>query len=157
MAADDATIWAIDPHGRVKHLIFRRHLDAWLPIMTQSFAKLLYVDGFAGPGVYEGGEPGSPMIALRAAIFNRALRAKQPDCKLEFLFIEERTDRVAKLREEVKKLLEQEPLPKWLGYHIAEGEFEAVMTGSFDRWSLRGRRPMFVFIDPFSLGSDFHL
>ena len=149
MAPDDPIIWPLDPHGKVKHLILQRHLDAWLPIMTRSFPRLLYVDGFAGPGVYEGGEPGSPIIALRAAIFNRALRTKAPDCELDFLFIEERADRVAKLREEVKNLLEQEPLPRWLKYHIAEGEFEAVMTDSFDRWSLRGRRPMFVFIDPF--------
>ncbi|MBI4526588.1 MAG: three-Cys-motif partner protein TcmP [Deltaproteobacteria bacterium] len=130
-------------------MILQRHLDAWLPIMTRSFRKLLYVDGFAGPGVYEGGEPGSPIIALRAAILNRALRNKPPDCELGFLFIEERVDRVAALREEVKKLLDLEPLPGWLKYHIAEGEFEAEMAGSFDRWSLRGRRPMFVFIDPF--------
>jgi three-Cys-motif partner protein len=149
MASDDPTIWALDPHGTVKHLILQRHLDAWLPIMTRSFPNLLYVDGFAGPGVYEGGEPGSPIIALRAAIFNRALRAKAPDCQLKFLFIEERPDRVAKLGGEVKKLLGLEPLPRWLKYHIAEGEFESVMTGSFDRWSLRGRRPMFAFIDPF--------
>src|SRR5712691_3281604 len=117
--------------------------------MTRSFPKLLYVDGFAGPGVYEGGEPGSPIIALRAAIFNRALKAKPPDCELEFLFIEERSDRVVKLREEVRKLLSLEPLPEWLKYQIAEGEFEAVMAGSFDRWSLRDRRPIFAFIDPF--------
>lgn len=149
MASDDPTIWPLDPHGRVKHLILRRHLDAWLPIMTRSFPKLLYIDGFAGPGVYEGGEPGSPIIALRAAIFNRALETKPPDCALEFLFIEERSDRVVKLREEVKRLLTLEPLPEWLKYQIAPGEFDTVMTGSFDRWSLRGRRPMFVFIDPF--------
>lgn len=117
--------------------------------MTRSFPKLLYVDGFAGPGVYEDGEAGSPIIALRAAIFNRALKIKPPACELDFLFIEERADRVAKLRGEVKSLLEEEPLPGWVKYHIAEGEFETVMTGSFDRWSLRGRRPMFVFIDPF--------
>jgi three-Cys-motif partner protein len=149
MASDDPTIWPLDPHGRVKHLILRRHLDAWLPIMTRSFPKLLYVDGFAGPGVYEGGEPGSPIIALRAAIFNRALKVMPPDCELGFLFIEKRADRVVQLRGEVKNLLEEEPLPGWVKYHIEEGEFEAIMAGKFDRWSLRGRRPMFVFIDPF--------
>ncbi len=149
MVSDDPTIWPLDPHSRVKHLILRRHLDAWLPIMTRSFPRLLYVDGFAGPGVYEKGEPGSPIIALRAAIFNRALKDKQPRCELDFLFIEERVDRVAKLRGEVKKLLEEKSLPRWIKYHIEEGEFETVMTRNFDRPSLRGRQPMFVFIDPF--------
>lgn len=149
MASVDSTIWPLDPHSRVKHLILRRHLDAWLPIMTRSFPKLLYVDGFSGPGVYERGEPGSPIISLRAAIFNRALRAQPPNCELGFLFIEERTDRVARLREEVRKLIEAHPLPRWVKYHIAEGEFETIMTSRFERWSLRGGRPMFVFIDPF--------
>lgn len=149
MASVESTIWPLDPHGRVKHLILRRHLDAWLPIMTRSFPKLLYVDGFAGPGVYERGEPGSPVVSLRAAIYNRALRTQPPNCELGFLFIEERADRVARLREEVKKVIEAEPSPRWVKYHIAEGEFESVMTSRFDHWSLRGRRPMFVFIDPF--------
>jgi three-Cys-motif partner protein len=149
MTADDPTIWPLDPHGKSKHLILQRHLDAWLPIMTRSFPKLLYIDGFAGPGVYEGGEPGSPVLALRSAIFNRALKVQPPNCELGFLFIEERADRIARLKEEVKKLLEQEPLPRWLKYHVAEGEFEPVMINKFDQWSLHGRRPMFVFIDPF--------
>jgi three-Cys-motif partner protein len=149
MSVIDPTIWQLDPHGRAKHLVLRRHLDAWLPIMTRSFPKLLYVDGFAGPGIYEGGEQGSPIIALRAAIFNRALKINPPGCELGFLFIEERPDRVKRLREEAKKLVEAEPLPAWAKYHVAEGEFEAVMTHRFDHWALRGRRPMFVFIDPF--------
>jgi three-Cys-motif partner protein len=149
VASIDPTIWPLDPHSKVKHVILRRHLDAWLPIMTRSFPKLLYVDGFAGPGIYETGEPGSPVIALRAAIFNKALKAKPPDCELGFLFIEERADRASRLKDEVKKVTAAEPLPRWVKYYVAEGEFEAVMTSRFDHWSLRGRRPMFVFIDPF--------
>jgi len=149
MTSVDATIWPLDPHSKVKHLILRRHLDAWLPIMTRSFPKLLYVDGFAGPGVYEGGEPGSPVIALRAAIFNRVLRAEPPKCELGFLFVEERSDRVTRLREEVGKLIQEEHLPGWIKYHIAEGEFESIIANRFDHWSLRGRRPIFAFVDPF--------
>jgi three-Cys-motif partner protein len=87
VVASEPTIWPLDPHGRVKHLILKRHLDAWLPIMTRSFPRLVYVDGFAGPGIYEGGEPGSPIIALRAAIHNASLRAKPPTCELGFLFM----------------------------------------------------------------------
>jgi three-Cys-motif partner protein len=149
MASIEATIWPLDPHSKAKHLILRRHLDAWLPIMTRSFLKLLYIDGFAGPGVYEGGEQGSPIIALRAAIFNRALKTKPPSCELGFLFIEERTDRVERLKEEIQKLTDAEPLPAWVKHHVAAGEFETIVTSRFDHWSLRGRRPMFVFIDPF--------
>ena len=31
-------------------------------------SELLYVDGFAGPGEYDGGEPGSPIVALNAIL-----------------------------------------------------------------------------------------
>jgi hypothetical protein len=34
--------------------------------MSTYNARLVLVDGFAGPGVYEGGEPGSPILMLRA-------------------------------------------------------------------------------------------
>jgi three-Cys-motif partner protein len=149
MAPVDPTIWELDPHGRAKHLILQRHLDAWLPIMTRSFRKLVYVDGFAGPGIYLGGEPGSPILALRAALFNTALSRNPPPGAVGFLFIEERADRAEKLREETLKLTRAHPLPSWVKYFVKEGEFQAVMTEWFDRLSLGGRRPMFVFIDPF--------
>ena len=141
--------WSLDPHGRVKHLILKRHLDAWLPIMTRTFKQLLYVDGFAGPGVYEGGEPGSPIIALRAAIHNARLRTSPPSCVLGFLLIEERDDRVAILREQIRNLVRATPLPRWTKYLVKHGTFEDVISRWFDHWSLKGRRPMFLFIDPF--------
>ncbi len=146
--ADDL-IWSLDPHGKVKHLILQRHLDAWLPIMTRSFDDLLYVDGFAGPGVYDKGEPGSPIIALKAAILNGALLMRPPRGKLHFLFIEEKYARVEKLQEEIDKLLRKHALPRWLTYSIEPGEFETVLGFKFDQWSKRGNRPMFAFIDPF--------
>src|SRR5947208_7982589 len=93
MTPVEPTIWPLDPHGRAKHYILRSHLNGWLPIMTRSFRKLLYIDGFAGPGIYEGGEPGSPVIALRAAMFHHQLVKNPPACELGFLFIEERADR----------------------------------------------------------------
>lgn len=146
--ADDL-LWSLDAHGRVKHLILQRHLDAWLPIMTRSFRDLLYVDGFAGPGVYLQGEPGSPIIALRAAILSNAFSAKPPQCDVHFLFIEEREDRAARLQHEINKLLQAHPLPGWLTYSIEPGEFEAIMSDKFYRWSMNGYRPIFAFIDPF--------
>ena len=32
--------------------------------------EILYIDGFAGPGEYEGGEAGSPIIALDTALIS---------------------------------------------------------------------------------------
>jgi three-Cys-motif partner protein len=78
------TVWDADPHTLAKHGILRRYLDAWLPILTRQAAllrrqfgnlnsrEILYIDGFAGPGKYTGGEKGSPVIALEAAIQHNA-------------------------------------------------------------------------------------
>src|SRR5438445_12315710 len=98
MAAPRQTIWELEAHTRAKHEILRRYLQAWMPILSQGrFPEMLYIDGFAGPGQYEGGEAGSPIIALDTALgFKPALRAK-----VHFLFIEKDDDRAAHLREQV--------------------------------------------------------
>ncbi len=59
--------WSIPPHTRAKHEILRYYLGAWFPILATIQHRLLYIDGFAGPGEYEGGEDGSPIIALKVA------------------------------------------------------------------------------------------
>jgi three-Cys-motif partner protein len=69
MAAPRQTIWPLEPHTRAKHEILKRYLQAWMVILSQGrFPEILYIDGFAGPGEYAGGEAGSPIIALDAAL-----------------------------------------------------------------------------------------
>lgn len=48
------TVWEMEPHTQAKHEILRGYLSAWLPIMSKYNERLVYVDGFAGPGVYRG-------------------------------------------------------------------------------------------------------
>ena len=50
MAAPRTTIWAIEPHTMAKYAILRCYLQAWVPILTGSFRRVFYIDGFAGPG-----------------------------------------------------------------------------------------------------------
>jgi hypothetical protein len=38
-------------------------MQAWVPILTRYYGRVVYIDGFAGPGIYVGGEEGSPIIA----------------------------------------------------------------------------------------------
>jgi three-Cys-motif partner protein len=61
------TIWPIEPHTAKKHEILRRYFQAWLPILARHNPRLLYIDAFAGPGEYSGGEDGSPLVILKAA------------------------------------------------------------------------------------------
>ena len=90
VAVPKDTIWPIEPHTSAKHQILRKYLDAWLPILGTYNKRIVYIDGFSGPGQYAGGEPGSPIIALEAARTHRANLAGE----LMFLFVEERNDRV---------------------------------------------------------------
>ena len=63
MAAPRETIWELKPHSLGKHLVLKEYLKAWLPILGQTQGRILFLDGFAGPGEYKGGEQGSPVIA----------------------------------------------------------------------------------------------
>ena len=67
-----STIWSIDPHTEAKHDILRKYLDAWLPIITRWNGRVLYIDGFAGPGEYIGGRDGSPIIAIKSICEHKA-------------------------------------------------------------------------------------
>jgi three-Cys-motif partner protein len=56
-----------EPHTEAKHKILDRYLKAWFPILGSANKRIIYLDGFAGPGEYYGGEDGSPIIALKIA------------------------------------------------------------------------------------------
>jgi three-Cys-motif partner protein len=145
MAAPKTTVWELQPHTRAKHAILRRYLQAWIPILTQGgFPNILYIDGFAGPGRYAGGQDGSPIIAVRAAL-EHASRIKG---NILFLFVEERQDRAGVLRECLNEL---EP-PGNFRTKVAGGEkfglaFDEVRR--FYEGRGRGLPPTFAFIDPF--------
>ena len=64
------TVWDAERHTLAKHGILKTYLEAWVAILSRSpFAtELLYVDGFAGPGEYRKGEPGSPIVALNSIL-----------------------------------------------------------------------------------------
>lgn len=101
------TIWNAEPHTIAKHAILKKYLDAWFPILSSQANQLqekygnslkreiLFVDAFAGPGKYKRGEPGSPLIALRAAM-QHSLRFPIP---VRLLFIEKDKDRFDHLKQ----------------------------------------------------------
>ncbi|MGL5826279.1 MAG: three-Cys-motif partner protein TcmP, partial [Nocardioides sp.] len=60
----DPKKWDYPPHTQAKHAILANYLGAWYPILSSTRGRILYLDGFAGRGRYQGGEPGSPIIAL---------------------------------------------------------------------------------------------
>jgi three-Cys-motif partner protein len=143
VAVPKDTIWAIEPHTSAKHQILRKYLDAWLPILGTYNKRVVYLDGFAGPGRYSGGEPGSPIIALQAALTHQAKLPRE----LVFLFIEERTDRADHLDGEIAKL----HLTSSFKVHVERGTFADKLGKTLDELDSEGSKiaPTFALIDPF--------
>jgi three-Cys-motif partner protein len=137
------TIWPCDPHTRAKHEILKKYLQRWFPILGQTYREVLYVDGFCGPGIYQGGEPGSPIIAIDTAK-QHAVRLGRT--KVVFRFTDEREDRIAHL----KSLLNQIDLPASFDAKADTELFDVYLSRLLDKVDRSGHIvPTFVFVDPF--------
>jgi three-Cys-motif partner protein len=108
--------------------------------------RLLLVDGFAGPGRYTGGEPGSPLIMLEALTSHQALLDLAGVTFLYF-FIEQDERRIEYLQRELGKLT----LPPNVVVRAERGRFETTFGAMMDEAKARARVlvPTFAFIDPF--------
>lgn len=141
----NSTLWPRDPHTAAKHEILRRYLGAWFPKLRWA-RRVLFVDGFAGPGEYEGGEPGSPRIALDTAVSHRH---DLSSCELLFYFIEERGDRC----EHLVQVVESMALPPHVKVEVEQGTFAdsfgRALTGIEE--SQKTLAPALVMVDPFGV------
>jgi three-Cys-motif partner protein len=148
MAPED-TLWTRDPHTEGKHLVLRAYLDAWLPIMGRWNGRILFIDGFAGPGQYVGGEDGSPLIALRSLIEHNA--KKTIKAQVVFFFIEERADRADHLEGLVNEVIPD--LPKTATATVVKGTFDQALEEVLDALEEQKKRlaPALVMIDPFGV------
>jgi three-Cys-motif partner protein len=138
----DETIWEIEPHTLAKHEILRRYLEAWFPIMSSWNTRVLFIDGFAGPGVYANGEPGSPRIALEAAAKIRPAAG----ATAIFLFNEKDTARFATLDGWCKGEHEQSASVKVI---TRNQDFTTLAEEIIKSRGSKTLVPTFAFIDPF--------
>ena len=139
-------MWLAERHTVAKHRILEEYLKAWFPILTRYSRRIVYLDGFAGPGIYTNGEEGSPIIAIRTAL-EHSMRDKLND--ISFLFIEKNKKHVEMLK---KTLTERFPhLPKNFQYWIKQSEFEETMKPILEQLEVDGKNlaPTFAFLDPF--------
>jgi three-Cys-motif partner protein len=141
----DDTIWALEDHTAAKHRILRGYLEAWLPIMGSWCPRLVLVDGFAGPGIYAKGEPGSPIHMLNAYL-EHAQRSLVK-AELVYAFVEQDKERFESLKAEVRKLT----LPDQVKVDFHNQPFDEVFSGILDDLAAKGAKlaPTFAFIDPF--------
>ena len=147
MAAPKGTLWSRDGHTEGKHLVLEEYLKAWFPILGKFNGRILFVDGFAGPGRYAGGEEGSPVVAMRVLAEHGAAIGAE----VVFQFVEERADRAEHLQKLVDQWLPR--LPNRTKVYVLTDEFESVMTKvREDLEASNGRMaPALVMADPFGV------
>ncbi len=146
MSVPKTTLWPLEPHTQTKHLILREYLAAWLPIMSKWNRRIVFIDGFAGPGRYSKGEEGSPLIVLRTALAHNRL---SPDCEFNFLFIEADKKRAEHLRGEIERLNAEQPFPKTFHHEVAPARFEEKVNRVLVDLAGAQLAPTLAFIDPF--------
>ena len=140
-------VWPLEPHTKGKHEVLRHYLKAWFPILGSKPGRIVFIDGFAGPGEYDKGERGSPLIALDV------FRQHQAKFKAEvqFVFIEKEEKRAAHLKALIDEL--RPSLPEGCHVEVLPGAFDETMTRALDVLDAQGQQlaPAFVMVDPFGV------
>jgi three-Cys-motif partner protein len=155
----NTTTWALPDHSAAKHEMLRRYLAAWFAKLASTGARrprsqLNFIDAFAGPGVYEGGEPGSPIVALTTLVEHRGFD-NWSNVKFLFYFVEANVDRYQSLEEQVALLWarRQGGRPSNVSVQIVNKSFFDTVADLTKISESRGGTsfpvPTFAFVDPF--------
>jgi len=149
VATPKTVIWPCDAHTQAKHAILRAYLQAWLPILLQGrFRGVTYAEGFAGSGIYSGGEPGSPVVALETFFGHRALFSAHTPVNV--ICVEEDPRRAAELNRQISVVLSGRlaPRPPGLRVDVHRGDSSQILISVLDAAQAFGR-PILAFLDSF--------
>lgn len=149
VATPKTVIWGCDAHTQAKHAILRGYLEAWLPILLQGhFRGVTYADGFAGSGIYTGGEPGSPLVALEAFFGHRGLFSLHSPVNV--LCVEKDGRRAGELGRQIDAALSGRlaPRPQGLRVEVQPGDCAEVLVPLLGAAGAFGK-PILAFLDSF--------
>lgn len=149
MAAPKGVQWQVAPHTLAKHEILARYLDQWWPTLSLGHhPRVVFLDGFAGPGEYSGGEEGSPIVALRSLVEHKSF-SKMTKTEFIFVFFERDKDRLKHLENVAIPRLGV--LPKNVEVALVSTRFDEALNEVLDQVDEVGGTlaPSFAFIDPF--------
>lgn len=138
MTANDQFFERKQAAAVLKHGILKRYSPVFVTKATYGTAskRMVYFDGYAGPGCYEDGSPGSPLLAARTA---RDVKAWNRE--MVCLFCEQDLDYAADLNANLRR-------------EAHDGFRFEVWSGDVAQWvdaAVReaGNDPMMTFLDPF--------
>jgi three-Cys-motif partner protein len=130
------------PAAVLKHGILRRYLRVFAS-KTGSTARdhrVAYLDGYSGPGEYQDGTPGSPMLAADTARILGDMR------DVEGFYVEKEAQEYQQLCEALARTEHR--------HRTYKGSVEDHLPAIMDAV---GGAPLFAFFDPFGLGVPFDL
>ncbi|HZL14022.1 MAG TPA: three-Cys-motif partner protein TcmP, partial [Verrucomicrobiae bacterium] len=143
-------LWEAQPHTLAKFEIIGRYLYLWFAIVGSNpkNQRLVYIDGFAGPGRYTNTDRSSPLVALQSA--KTALEkfgAKLHGTEFHFLFVEKNPKFADSLREVISAV----NWPTQFKWFVENSSFEEKIGGILENFRREGKQlsPTFAFIDPF--------
>src|SRR5574341_612401 len=138
-------LWNAEPHTLAKIEIVRRYLFLWFRILGTSSNRLVYIDGFSGPGRYLNSDQSSPIAALTSAktAFDELVRAQRVPTEWFFYFIDENP----KFGSSLKSVILETEWPSQFKQDVQTGTFEEKLTDALKtiRRLPGGMPPTFAF------------
>jgi len=155
-AREDRKLWEREPQTKIKHQLLKKYISPWMAILLQhqeryrSGGKLIYIDGFAGPGLYLRGSSskakvlGSPLIVANLA--KKYIR-NNSDRKISIICIDKDIKNVKHLNYYLSRFNVRYN-QHWKAYH---DRFDNSINNLLNMFESKGLTtpPMFFFIDPF--------
>jgi len=135
---DAAAFWrAKQEPTQLKHVLLEKYIRAWGTIIAKHFSRAVYVDAFAGRGLFDNGEPGSPLI-VQNALEEVRRKNKKSRCAFEVYAIEADEQHFDCLNKALKPR-------EYVTTACCLGQF-----GSSLEWLLEkcSTDPSFIFLDP---------
>lgn len=140
--------WEIKPHTIAKHKILEAYLYQWYAKLATGFDCLTYLDGFAGPGRYAGGEDGSPLVALKSLIGHKSFAAWH-STQFKFIFIESDRATYQQLQKEVDAYLLSVSHPPNIHHEVHYANFSELAPRLRTEGVIADGFPLLAFVDPF--------
>ena len=137
----------------MKHSILSLYLVPWLKKISMVEPELLYVDGFAGPGIYPDGSEGSPLIAMNMAdkVVNESPQVENRIDSFKCIFVEKDDKNYEKLEQSVSEC--KTGIDERIDPICVPGKFEDWAEEFIDNYPYGTPPPSLVFIDPFGYGN----
>lgn len=136
-------------HTLLKHGVLKRYLQTWarklLFAQSRNFERIWFVDGFAGAGADEQGNPGSPLIAARIAQeVERDLESRGLTGRVKVLAIEKEEFFFAKLERRLAGYTEGDDPTVFLRHGTLAERIDGFTEYVADE-------PVLYFLDPFGV------